>query len=1235
MVWFRLDEYPQSNADDTVYGSPYSIYFGLAGDDTFYGQSGNEYTVFAGGTGDDHYVLNSLNATIVIVETGDDLNDSLELSGIGFYSNTTYAITINGKHLAVWDTASGQAVILLNWQVPANRIESVTLSDGTYSYDFIAATYQSAPGYQGDYSWEASGFLLYGESSEDVEEGVDFYSGIEAALEAGDPMEWYASDNGDYMWGTNLLDDDLYGGSGDDILVGGEGENILGGGGGVDYLYGWYGDDNLYGGHGNDELWGGTGDDILVGGSGADYLNGEAGIDTIDYLNSSGGVSVNLTTGEGFGYDAEGDTYFNIENVIGSTFDDEITGTSGDNIIDGDAGNDTIVATAGADTLNGGLGYDLVDYSNSPSGVQVYLYSNSPEAGGFAEGDTLISIEDVLGSNFADTIYGDSSINYLEGLSGDDILIGMDGDDWLSGGDGDDFLRGDDGADTLIGGTGNDTVSYYYSYAGVNVQLDAGLGFGGTAEGDTIGQIENIVGSNHGDSLTGNEYQNGINGEGGDDTIQGNGGDDALWGGTGNDHLLGADGIDYLNGEEGDDTLNGGSGADHIDGGDGADILSYYGSGEAVYVNLATGIHYGGHSEGDLYYNIEGVEGSDHNDTLYGDAGANTLRGGAGNDYITGGAGADVISGGAGFDRVYYRDSDVGVYANLTTGVYRHGTAEGDQVDIDVEMLIGSTHNDTLIGNILNQYLDGDKGDDKLYGQGGVDRLWGGSGDDTLNGGAGADVLDGGAGTDILSYSGSDAGVWVHLGTGTVSGGHAEGDSYVNMEGVEGSDHNDTFYGSDGVDIISGGAGNDYITGGLGADVISGGAGFDRVYYRDSTVGVYANLTQGKYLYGTAEGDQVSIDVEMLIGSNHNDVLVGNILNQYLDGGAGNDSLYGQGGTDRIWGVAGDDYIDGGAGADVLDGGTGTDTASFAGSDAGVTVNLTSNVHSGGHAEGDSLVNFENILGSSHDDHLTGDAGANAFDGGDGTDTVSYALSDAGIWLNLAANVATGGTAEGDTFTSIEAIEGSGFNDTFYGTSGIDSFSGGAGNDYITGGAGADIISGGAGFDRVYYRDSDVGVYANLTTGVYRHGTAEGDQVSIDVEMLVGSNYNDVLVGNILNQYLDGGAGNDSLYGQAGTDRIWGGSGDDFIQGGTGDDHLTGGTGADVFDFDSGFGNDVIYDYEDGADLLDFAGTGLIFDDLTITQDGNNAIIDDGAGNTITLNNITSTDITTDDFIWG
>jgi Ca2+-binding RTX toxin-like protein len=105
--------------------------------------------------------------------------------------------------------------------------------------------------------------------------------------------------------------------------------------------------------------------------------------------------------------------------------------------------------------------------------------------------------------------------------------------------------------------------------------------------------------------------------------------------------------------------------------------------------------------------------------------------------------------------------------------------------------------------------------------------------------------------------------------------------------------------------------------------------------------------------------------------------------------GSGNDTFNGGGGDDHLYGQDGNDMLKGGAGVDSLDGGTGEDTASYVGSPSAVTVNLTSGTGSGGAAEFDTLVNIEDLLGSSFGDSLTGNAGANVIDGRDGNDTLN------------------------------------------------------------------------------------------------------------------------------------------------------------------------------------------------------------------------------------------------------
>src|SRR5262249_57705343 len=107
-----------------------------------------------------------------------------------------------------------------------------------------------------------------------------------------------------------------------------------------------------------------------------------------------------------------------------------------------------------------------------------------------------------------------------------------------------------------------------------------------------------------------------------------------------------------------------------------------------------------------------------------------------------------------------------------------------------------------------------------------------------------------------------------------------------------------------------------------------------------------------------------------------------------------------------------------------LDGGAGNDTASYDTSSTAVTVNLATGTGSGGDAQGDTLTNIENLIGSTFNDTLIGDqnanvliggAGADTLIGGGGSDTASYIDSTAGVTVNLATGTGTGGPAPGRT----------------------------------------------------------------------------------------------------------------------------------------------------------------------------------------------------------------------------
>jgi len=252
--------------------------------------------------------------------------------------------------------------------------------------------------------------------------------------------------------------DIIYGGSYNTITgapnTTGTGGDLLSGGAGTDVIFGFDGADTLNGGDGSDSLYGGLDNDILTGGAGGDRLSGGAGIDTANYSDSTAGVTVSLNGTTGIGGTAAGDTLVGIENITGSDFADSLTGDAGNNVLTGGAGNDTLAGGTGADSLFGGSGTDTADYSGQSGGITVDLV-----AGTSSDGDTLTSIENVIGTNGQDVLTGNGVANVLTGAGGVDVLNGGGGNDTLFGGLGNDTLIGGAGADLMDGGEGNDTVT--------------------------------------------------------------------------------------------------------------------------------------------------------------------------------------------------------------------------------------------------------------------------------------------------------------------------------------------------------------------------------------------------------------------------------------------------------------------------------------------------------------------------------------------------------------------------------------------------------------------------------------------------------------------------------------------------------------------------------------------------------------------------------------------------------
>ena len=424
-------------------------------------------------------------------------------------------------------------------------------------------------------------------------------------------------------------------------------------------------------------------------------------------------------------------------------------------------------------------------------------------------------------------------------------------------------------------------------------------------------------------------------------------------------------------------------------------------------------------------------------------------------------------------------------------------------------MILCRDGNDTVAADDGNDTILGRGGDDLLDGSFGADSIDGGTGNDTIIGGQGSDFLNGGADRDTVSYELSNAAVNVVINGTSNSGGHADGDFLFGFEILVGSNFNDTLSGggtSSASSAIHGGGGNDSITG-SGSSTTGGG---NDTLFGDAGADTIFGSFGADVINGGADGDSLNGGAgnDTIRGGGGADIISGGTGTFGLFGAGGNDILFGEGGADTISGSTGNDILIGGAGADVLDGGTGIDTADYRDSSSGLRVSLQDPSGNTGIAIGDSYSGIENLAGSAFNDTLRGDAAGNRLSGAAGRDMLS----------------------------------------------------GRAGDDTLAGGAGADTLDGGEGSDTADYSDSAVGLLVDLQKTAFNTGSAAGDRY-IGIENLAGSSFNDTLRGNASDNRLDGGDGNDVLNGRGG---------DDTIVGGSGMDRLQGSGGADRFVFDDG-----------------------------------------------------------------
>ncbi|WP_448874515.1 putative Ig domain-containing protein, partial [Desulfobulbus propionicus] len=906
---------------------------------------------------------------------------------------------------------------------------------------------------------------LWGGTDEDTlhgEMGADLlYGGAESD-------DLYGDDGNDRLEG-GADRDQLFGGNGEDNLWGGEDGDTLHGEMGADLLHGEQGADRLYGGEGNDRLEGGTEDDVLEGGLGADYLDGGEGVDTVHYRKSSEGITIDLKQGSGLDGEAEGDVLVNIESVFGSRFTDSIRGNAQANTLVGDGGQDSLYGEDGNDVLISGSSEDM--------DIASYLDGGA--------GD-----DELFGGEYSDILVGDIGNDYLSGGMGLDIMRGGAGDDVLA--DGTMYETPDSYSfDIMDGGAGNDTYQIDGHSGGFNIVQDQDgqntvqfvadwgpsdlacchIGFVAI----DMHQVHSLMGSSYwydneqwpweeedelGDTIVSMSQQQIWSPQ---ETVQ------DLY-------------ISYNQSDSGPASM-----VVVILGGRNLDLDFIYDFGDGhVYTHaelLAEVMaryqspYYGEENdliEGDPQDNTfwagggdDTVSGGRGNDTLYGESGGDSLEGNEGDDLLAGGLGADFLQGGRGNDVYLFNRGDGQEFIDdfdlaNSTDTLRLGediaetdilaiAIEGDQRDLLLRL------NNSTDQIRISQYFSPDyMGEDEEPVNHQVERIEFANGvvwdvatvrsravqnqEPTANnpfpgaqaraGEAFSLVLPDGVFTDPdtwdwLTYDlrmaeGYSLPEWLSFDAGnrTLSGtptivdiGRLE--LVVSVQDSCGAYAEQTMT----LDVLPANSAPEVAQqladaqtawGSLFSSTIDAASFFDP---NGDTLRYSATLSDGRalptwlvfdpatrtfsgtpYSLGTISLLVTVTDSASQVATDTFELTV--VEKPTLMGTNGSDLLLGGAGTDIITGLSGNDLLRGGAGADLLDGGEGIDTADYRDSDAGVSVNLATGLASGGMADGDVFVAIERIYGSNHQDSLIGSDENNFLAGYDEDDLLAGGLGN-------------------------------------------------------------------------------------------------------------------------------------------------------------------------------------------------------------------------------------------------
>jgi Ca2+-binding RTX toxin-like protein len=410
-------------------------------------QSNPSLGVLANGTLVVSWELGEDTFVQIVSPTGELLGGA---SNWGWMTDTEIAVLANGDVAGVGDHPDGEIT-----QLTGELVRSTYGDDqaDAFTGDLLVDIVEGRGGSDTLFGADGDDYLDGGAKGDFLQggRGADTINGADGF----DTASWIEADG----VVINLNDEgDNAGGALGDIIANVEGFELSNGADvfrGDDYAHlvkGLKGADLLRTGGARDTLEGGDGDDTLIGGGGGDSMTGGAGDDRYQ-VDHAGDVVVELAKGgvdtvvTSIGFDFDATHIENIElagesagAIHGNGLANVLKGNLADNLLSGRGGNDTLEGGLGRDTLDGGADRDTAAYTAAGAAVTVNLAK--AQASGGAGADTLVAIENVLGSAFDDAITGDSGANALDGGAGADTL------------------SGGQGGDTLIGGDGLDTVSY-------------------------------------------------------------------------------------------------------------------------------------------------------------------------------------------------------------------------------------------------------------------------------------------------------------------------------------------------------------------------------------------------------------------------------------------------------------------------------------------------------------------------------------------------------------------------------------------------------------------------------------------------------------------------------------------------------------------------------------------------------------------------------------------------------